>query len=224
MTNALVIGAGGDIGTAIHRNLEAQGYNVVGTTRKSLDLSKKVSIDAFTRQNTTEFDHIIFCAAENNPQAFLETTDDVIDQSIQVNVLALLQLLRNLLRGSTIGSNGSIVIISSLFGHFGRAKRLPYVASKHALMGVCKTLAVELSAQKIRVNSVSPGFIDTKLTRKNLSVEQISKLEQCIPLERLGHVDEVANVVSFLVSEMASYVNGTDVIVAGGFFAGGFME
>ena len=91
-------------------------------------------------------------------------------------------------------------------------------------MGICKTLAVELSAQKIRVNSVSPGFIDTKLTRKNLSAEQISKLERCIPLERLGRVDEVANVVSFLVSEMASYVNGTDVIVDGGFFAGGFME
>ena len=62
------------------------------------------------------------------------------------------------------------------------------------------------------------------MTQKNLSLEQISNIERQIPLQRLGRADEVANVVSFLVSEMASYVNGTDVIVDGGFFAGGFME
>lgn len=224
MTNALVIGAGGDIGNAIHKSLEASGYYVLGTTRDTLDLSKKTSIEIFSRQNRSDFDHIIFCAAENIPQAFIETADDAIDQSIQVNVLSLLQLLRDLLKASKLRPGGSVVIISSLFGHFGRAKRLPYVASKHALLGICKTLAVELSTQKIRVNSVSPGFIDTKLTRKNIPIEQMSEIKRRIPLNRLGHVDEVANVVNFLVSDLATYINGTDILVDGGFFAGGFME
>ena len=224
MTNALVVGAGGGIGNAIHKNLEASGCYVLGTTRETLDLSDKTSIEIFSRQNRFEFDHIIFCAAENIPTGFIETTDYAINQSIQVNVLAFLQLLRGLLKASKVRPGGSVVIISSLFGHFGRAKRLPYVASKHALLGICKTLAVELSVEKIRVNSVSPGFIDTILTRKNIPTEQLSEIQKRIPLNRLGHVDEVANVVKFLVSDMAAYINGTDIIVDGGFFAGGFME
>lgn len=224
MANVLVIGAGGDIGSAIHRSLETKGFNVVGTTRGSLDLSEKPSIDAFNSQVSSCFDHIVFCAAVNNPQAFILTEDSDINYHFQVNVFSFLHLIKNLLSTSKMNSNGSVVLISSLFGHFGRSRRVPYAASKHALMGICKTLAVELGKQKIRVNSVSPGFIDTKLTQKNLSLEQISNIERQIPLQRLGRADEVANVVSFLVSEMASYVNGTDVIVDGGFFAGGFME
>lgn len=219
-----MIGAGGDIGSAIARSLETAGYKVVGTTRESLDLSNKLSIDAFSHQVSHCFDHVVFCAAVNNPQVLILTEDSDLNYHFQVNVFSFLHLIKNLLSTSKVSPNGSIVMISSLFGHFGRSGRIPYSASKHALMGVCKTLAVELGQQKIRVNSVSPGFINTKLTRKNLSLEQISSIERQIPLKRLGCAEEVANVVRFLISEMASYVNGTDVIVDGGFFAGGFME
>lgn len=224
MENVLVIGAGGDIGSAISISLENTGYKVVGTTRESLDLSNKLSIDSFSSKVSSCFDHVVFCAAVNNPQAFILTEDSDVNYHFQVNIFSFLHLIKNLLNTSRMSSNGSIVIISSLFGHFGRSGRIPYAASKHALMGICKTLAVELGQQKIRVNSVSPGFINTKLTRKNLSVEQISSIERQIPLKRLGRADEVADVVRFLISDMASYVNGTDVIVDGGFFAGGFME
>ena len=76
---------------------------------------------------------------------------------------------------------------------------------------------------KIRVNSVSPGFIDTKLTKKNLSDSEIENLKDKIPAGKLGSPEDVANIVFFLASENAQYINGQDIIVDGGFICGGFM-
>ena len=96
--------------------------------------------------------------------------------------------------------------------------------SKHALQGVMKNLALELSQYDIRVNSITPGFIDTKLTRNNLSKEDIVKLETRIPLKRLGNVKDISNMALYLCSEKASYLTGQDITIDGGFIAGGFLR
>jgi 3-oxoacyl-[acyl-carrier protein] reductase len=87
-----------------------------------------------------------------------------------------------------------------------------------------KNLALELSQYDIRVNSITPGFIDTKLTRNNLSKEDIVKLETRIPLKRLGNVKDISNMALYLCSEKASYLTGQDITIDGGFIAGGFFE
>ena len=118
--------------------------------------------------------------------------------------------------------NRSITVIS-YFGQTGREGRLPQ-SIKHALEGAAKTLALELGPIGIRVNSISPGFIDTKLTRKNIPQDQITKLENRIPLGTLGTPENIADAIAFLISEKARYITGTNLTIDGGFMAGGFFK
>lgn len=226
MTNqdVLLIGAGGDIGQSIAATLTANGYRVTGTTRDILDLGDPVSVAAFTRNQTSSYKHIIFAAAVNNPVPFQDITDTSLDDSLQVNLIAFLKVLRLLLERIPETNNNSITMISSLFGLVGRQGRLPYSISKHAMMGACKTLALELGARGIRVNTISPGFIDTKLTRRNIKEARLAKLSNLIPLRRLGKPSEIAEAVAFLISDKANYINGTDIVIDGGFMAGGFLN
>jgi NAD(P)-dependent dehydrogenase (short-subunit alcohol dehydrogenase family) len=118
------------------------------------------------------------------------------------------------------GRGGAIVNVSSQMGHVGAAKRSVYCASKHALEGLTKALAVELAPERIRVNSVCPTFIATPMTApmfENAAFrsEVISK----IPMGRVGTVGEVAGAIAFLVSPAASLITGSSLLVDGGWTA-----
>jgi 3-oxoacyl-[acyl-carrier protein] reductase len=89
--------------------------------------------------------------------------------------------------------------------------------SKHALVGVVKTLALELAEEGVLVNAVSPGYIDTSLTRANNDEATIARLTSAVPMRRLGTPEDVAEVVYFLGSTDNRYVTGQDVVVDGGF-------
>jgi 3-oxoacyl-[acyl-carrier protein] reductase len=219
----LVIGAGGDIGTAIETTLSLNGHECIATTRKILDLSSTRSIDEFIISNRNEFNHIIFAAAANDPVALLDMESGALEEALSINLLSFIRLLKYYMNSPYSGKTSSIIMISSLFGQFGRHGRLPYVMSKHAMSGTSKTLAIEFGEKNIRVNTISPGFIDTKLTRKNISTKRIKELETRIPIGRLGTAQEIANVVEFLTSDKASYISGTDIVVDGGYLAGGFF-
>ncbi|MDG2171220.1 MAG: SDR family NAD(P)-dependent oxidoreductase [Gammaproteobacteria bacterium] len=218
----LVIGGSGDIGSSI-ATLFSDNCIVKSTSRDELDLSSDKSIKSFLSLNKKKFDHVIFCAASNNLCSFKDANYSEIEQSIKVNLLSITEILHELIKRNFINTEGSIVIISSLYAHFGRTKRFPYSVSKHALLGLVKNLAIELSPKKIRINSVSPGFINTKLTRKNLSSEEIKKIEEYIPSGSIGNPIDIANVVYFLCNKSSNYINGQDIVVDGGFSCGGFM-
>ena len=220
--NVLVIGGCGDIGQSISK-LFSESYVVTATNRIELELSSIDSIDLFLNSNKKIFEHVVFCAAENSPQLFCKSEFFDIEKSIQINLLSITKILHSLIKSNSINSGGTIVIISSLYSYFGRIKRLPYSVSKHALNGLVKNLAIELSLSKIRVNSVSPGFIDTKLTRKNLNNDEIKDIEKHIPSGSLGKPDDIGNIVQFLSSQESKYINGQDIIADGGFSVGGFM-
>lgn len=220
----LVIGSGGDIGGSIVRLLGDTGWDVTGTERNDLDLANDDSIERFIAEQDKAYNHIIFAAATNVPKPFIVSEHKALEQAVRVNILSFLSVLRSLVKEMEITVSPSVIMIGSLFGQTGREGRLPYSLSKHAMMGVCKTLAIELAPFGVRVNTVSPGFIDTKLTRRNVSDENILRLENKIPMGRLGSVDEIANVVEFLISPKASYINGIDIVVDGGFIAGGFYN
>src|SRR6202041_254829 len=93
----------------------------------------------------------------------------------------------------------------------------PYSMSKHALVGIVKTLALELADSGVLVNAVSPGYIDTRLTRANNDEATIARLTAAVPMRRLGAPEDVAEVVYFLGSANNRYVTGQDVVVDGGF-------
>ena len=89
--------------------------------------------------------------------------------------------------------------------------------SKHALIGVVKTLALELASDGVLVNAVSPGYIDTSLTRANNDAATVSRLTAAVPLRRLGVPEDIAEVVHFLGSDANRYITGQDVVADGGF-------
>ena len=111
--------------------------------------------------------------------------------------------------------SGSIINIASIVGVMGNFGQSNYSASKSGLIGFTKTLAREVAPRGIRANAVAPGFIDTEMT-KVLEESVRSKLIEKIPLARLGQPEDVANCVSFLVSENASYITGQVINVNGG--------
>ncbi|MDG2006280.1 MAG: SDR family oxidoreductase [Thermodesulfobacteriota bacteirum] len=222
--SALLIGEKSDIGATIKTYLKKEGYVVTGTTSSTLDLSSKESVDNFLLKNNKKFNSIIFVAATNTPKKFLNLEDKDFDYSYDVNFKSFVFILKNLISKMPTNSNSSIIIISSLFGSFGRDKRFLYSSSKHFLNGAMKNLAIELGTYRIRVNSIAPGFIDTKMTRNNNSNNSLSKIIKKIPAGRLGKSKDIAEVVMFLLSSKASYITGQELVVDGGLTAGGFWE
>ncbi len=111
--------------------------------------------------------------------------------------------------------SGSIINVASIVGIIGNAGQCNYSASKAGLIGFTKSLAREIGSRNVRVNSVAPGFIHTPMTDK-LSEEQQAKMKALIPMGRYGEPAEVADVITFLASDMSSYLTGQALHIAGG--------
>ena len=161
--SVLILGGTGDIGRAIADKFVEDRVFAVG--QKTCDLNDRNSVEQFLETNGP-WDIIIHCAGYNNPNQL--ELDDIaqIEKNIRINVTGFLPIVqKNIGYWKTVNS-GKLVIIGSLYSLFGRQGRLSYSASKHALLGITKTLSIELAKYNVAVNSVSPGYIMTKMTTK----------------------------------------------------------
>lgn len=119
------------------------------------------------------------------------------------------------------GKGGSIITISSQMGHVGGIDRTVYSASKHALEGMTKSMAIEWGAEKIRVNTICPTFIRTPLTETTFADPERQKwIEGKIKLGRIGEVEDIMGVTLFLASDASALITGTSILVDGGWTAG----
>ncbi len=134
---------------------------------------------------------------------------------ISINLTSAFYMSRALSRPMIKQRGGSIVNVASIVGVIGNAGQTNYSASKAGLIGFTKSLAREVAGRNVRVNAVAPGFIKTKMTEK-LNDEQRQKLQEQIPMGRIGEPEEVAKVIVFLCSDLASYVTGQVIQVTGG--------
>ena len=219
----LVLGGHGDIGAAICTRFTEAGHHVIGTSHAELDLADTNSIDAWLAKPRPSFGVLVHSAGLNLPRSFEELTDDELSRSFGVNVTGFLRVLRHILP-DIIAAKGQIVAISSLYGFLARAKRVAYTASKHALIGSVQALALELAPKGVRINAVTPGYIDTRMTRTNLSPETIAQLTSFIPAGHMGIPRDIAEVVHFLCSPASRYINGQDIVVDGGFSINGARD
>ena len=136
---------------------------------------------------------------------------------MKVNADAPYFISKEVARSMKKNKFGKIINIASIWSVISKEKRSLYTMTKHGLVGLTKCLAVELAEYNILVNSISPGFTDTELTKKSLSKGEHNSLSQSVPLQRFAKTDEIANVALFLSSEMNTYITGQNIIVDGGY-------
>ncbi len=143
--------------------------------------------------------------------------DEDWDRQLDTNLKGAFALARAVARPMMKQRSGAIINLVSVVGEMGNAGQAAYAASKAGLIGLTKALAHELASRHIRVNAVSPGFIETDMTSK-VSADMRTRLLQAIPLGRLGTAEEVAACVVFLASDAASYITGEVLKVNGGMY------
>jgi len=139
------------------------------------------------------------------------------DLQLDTNLRGPFALIRAACRPMMRQRGGSIVNVTSVVGEMGNAGQAAYAASKAGMIGLTKSVARELASRNIRVNAVSPGFIDTDMTAK-IAGDARQRLLEGIPLQRLGTAEEVAGAVVFLASDLSGYVTGEVLKVNGGMY------
>jgi NAD(P)-dependent dehydrogenase (short-subunit alcohol dehydrogenase family) len=166
-------------------------------------------------------DAVVYCAGTNSPGPFVEVSEDTYDRIFEVNVRAGFFLAQEVIRRMLErGTPGTVVFVSSQMGHVGAAQRTVYCASKHAVEGLVKSLAVELASAGIRVVSIAPTFVRTALTAAQLDDPETSDaLLAQIPAGRVATVEEVADAVVWAASSGAAMVTGSSILVDGGWTA-----
>ena len=239
--SALITGAGRGIGMGASIALAESGANVtlVSRTEKELkeltehikSLGFKANYEVLDVNNENEvsklieksnaFDILINNAATNKPAKLIDTNINDFDHVMSLNVRSVIYLTKHVVK-KMLDNNikGSIINVSSQMGHVGGPNRTTYCASKFAIEGFTKALAIELGPNQIRVNTVCPTFIQTPMTEPFLKDDEFKKTTiGMIPLGRLGEVKDLMGPFVFLASEASSLMTGSSVLVDGGWTA-----
>lgn len=143
---------------------------------------------------------------------------------VDLNLTGVWNGIRSVIPAMTERGGGSIVNISSIDGLAGVSGLSTYVATKFAVTGMTRALALELGGRGIRVNSVHPGIIDTPLVRASQAMERLRKSIERQPIARMGRPEEVANAVLFFASDESAYCTGASLLVDGGHLAGPYRD
>lgn len=214
---ALVTGGSRGIGYAIAEKLIANGINVLSPTRSEMNLLSDISIENYLASVDKRIDIIVNNAGINPIAAIPEIEDSDINDTMQINLVAPLKIIRSLVPAMIENDYGRIVNISSIWSVVSKPGRTIYSASKSGLNGITRTIAVELAKNNVLINAVAPGYVNTELTRQNNSEKDIQSIEKSIPIKRLAEPAEIAELVYFLVSEANTYITGQTIFIDGGF-------
>jgi NAD(P)-dependent dehydrogenase (short-subunit alcohol dehydrogenase family) len=238
---ALVTGAGRGIGRAVAIALAQEGAFVTFCARSRNELEEAVSeviraggqadlcvadvtdITAFAKAvaGHAPYDVFVNNAGMNRPKPMVDVTEDDFDAVIGLNLraayFAAQTMTRTMLKA---GIEGSIINISSQMGHVGAANRSLYCASKWALEGMTKALAVELGQSRIRVNTICPTFVETPMTKPFLDNPAFREsVLSKIKLGRLAQLSDVVGAAIFLASEASLMMTGSSILLDGGWTA-----
>ncbi|MFV1873295.1 MAG: 3-oxoacyl-ACP reductase FabG [Oleiphilus sp.] len=241
---ALVTGASRGIGQAIAKELaQNESLTVIGTATTEdgassishyfskwgldgdgikMDVSDPESVEEGLKQVTQAYGApliVVNNAGITQDGLLLRMKEDDWNDVINTNLSSIYRVSKAALRGMTKARWGRIINVSSVVAQMGNAGQANYCASKAGIEGFSRSLAKEISGRGITVNCVAPGFIETSMTDDLADSVKATMLSH-IPMQRLGQPEEVASVVGFLASDLASYITGETIHVNGGMFMG----
>lgn len=217
MRKALITGTSRGIGKAIKNCFESNGIKVYVPTRGEMDLCSNESIRKYISNLNEEIDILINNAGINELASIDEINDESISNMLQVNLISQMQLIKSLTPSMKKNRYGRIVNISSIWCEFSKERRILYSVAKAGVKGLTISSAVELSQYNILVNAVAPGFVNTEMTSKNNTPEQIKVIADFLPIKRLAEPNEIAEIVYFLASEKNTFITGQTIFADGGF-------
>lgn len=232
----IVTGASSGIGKATAILCAEMGAKVVAMGRNEQRLTETMAqlqgeghvLSAFDLNDETAMDTAIAalpiidgianCAGVANMNPFQFVAKEEMDRVFSANFFSPVMLVNKLLKAKKLQKGSSVVFVSSVDGpkvvHAGNSV---YSASKSALVGMARNMAVDLVGKKIRVNSVLPGTTDTEMIRTaNVTEEMLQETAKALPMKRFAMPQEIANAIVFLLSEASSYITGTELVVDGG--------
>jgi NAD(P)-dependent dehydrogenase (short-subunit alcohol dehydrogenase family) len=238
----LVTGGGRGLGAAIVRALAAAGHHVTFTYRSAedeagaviaalkgaypgrcfaaykADLGDKAAVDRLLAQLGEEpFGALVHNAGQSYDSLAATMDQDKAEQTMQVNFWSFTRLAGALVRPMTRARDGRIVVIGSVTALFGSQGNAAYAASKAALLGYMRTLAIETARRGVTVNYIAPGFVDTAMLEPYAAYRET--MQRQIPAGRFATPEDVAGVVAFLLSAQAAYITGAVLPVDGGLSA-----
>jgi acetoacetyl-CoA reductase len=238
---AVVTGGIGGLGTAICRRLAQQGRRVVAVdlggadarlarfldATAGLDIGFEaadvgdpqacVALVARIQQRYAPVDILVNAAGITRDARLVRMQQTQWDEVLRVNLDSVFNLCRLVIDGMAARGHGRIVNISSVNGQTGQFGQTNYAAAKAGMHGFTMALAREVARHGVTVNSVSPGYIDTEMTRA-VRDDIRAQIIASIPIGRVGEPDDIAHVVDFLCSDAAGYITGANVPVNGGLF------
>jgi len=238
---ALVTGAGRGLGLAAASALADAGAHVTLAARTSSEIEEAaqairargqqaspLTLDVRDVEATQKviaaqeaFDILVNNAGTNRPAPFVDVKVEDFDFVFELNVRAAYFVAQAVARRLIEAKKpGSIINMSSQMGHVGGPTRTVYCATKHAMEGFTKAMAIELAAHKIRVNTLAPTFIETPMTRPFFQNEAFRKDTLArIKLGRLGQLEDLTGAIVFLASDASALMTGTSLVIDGGWTA-----
>jgi 3-oxoacyl-[acyl-carrier protein] reductase len=225
---AVVTGANRGIGLAIATSLKASGVDVIATYRSGtapagfksvvMDVTSAESVDAAFSQIEDQWgipDVIVMNAGITKDTLVLRMSEEDFTSVLDANLSGAFRVAKRATKGLLKNKRGRLIFIGSVVGSVGAAGQVNYSASKAGLVGMARSFARELGSRSITANVVAPGFVETDMTSE-LDDKRREEIAAQVPLGRFCTAEEIADVVTFLASEKASYITGAVIPVDGG--------
>ncbi len=234
----LITGASGGIGQAVALKLASRGYHLylhynqnVAAIKKLIDkldnykgeylpIQADLDTPAGFKKIASEIfslDGIVHCSGNSQYGLFVDLQLEEVESLMRIHVINPIMLTKELLPKLTSKRSGSIIVITSIWGQTGGSCEVAYSAAKGAQISFVKALSKEVALSGVRVNAIAPGAVKTGMMARFTS-EEIAAINEEIPMGRMGQPDEIADGVSYLLSEESSYITGQVLSINGGWY------